>query len=101
MCERWPPNACVMCAFVGRRGLAEYPKGSSLPLPLNTIRQMFGKGVRAGMYPITEQQAYWYICFNASEVRLQQHADGRASLARRRLVCRQGPLPGSQQAMAG
>jgi hypothetical protein len=48
--------------------LAEYPVGSSLPLPSNTIRQMFGRGVRAGMYPITQQQVYWFICFNAAEV---------------------------------
>jgi hypothetical protein len=74
---------------VGFRGLAEYPQGCSLPLPLNTIRQMFGKGVRAGMYPITEQQVYWYICFNAPEVSARQHADGLASSACGRPVCRQ------------
>lgn len=53
--------------YVAYRGLAEYPAGSSLPLPSNTIRQMFGRGVRAGMYPITQQQVYWFICFNAAE----------------------------------
>lgn len=46
-------------------------------MPNNTIRQMFGRGVRAGMYPITEDKVYWYICFNAPEVRSQgwQQAD--------------------------
>lgn len=73
------PQAGVMCLWcvytlchglsgLVCRGLAEYPAGSSLPLPSNTIRQMFGCGVRAGMYPITQQQLYWYICFNAAEV---------------------------------
>lgn len=50
------------------RGLAQYAQGSSLPLPLSTIRQMFGRGVRAGMYPLTPSTAYWYVCFNAPEV---------------------------------
>jgi hypothetical protein len=51
--------------------VAQYERGT-LPLPPNTIRQMFGCGVRAGMYPMTPQQAYWYICVNAAEVRAQR-----------------------------
>lgn len=51
------------------RGLASYEPGQ-LPLPANTIRQMFGAGVRAGMYPLSAQQVYWYICWNAREVGL-------------------------------
>lgn len=64
-------HGCQLCHGVSGlvcRGLAEYPAGSSLPLPSNTIRQMLGRGVRAGMYPISQQQIYWYICFNAAEV---------------------------------
>jgi hypothetical protein len=51
------------------RGVAKFPGGLQQLLPLNTIRQLYGAGVRAGMYPLTEQDAYWYICFNAPEVR--------------------------------
>jgi hypothetical protein len=64
------PTRCVARRLVAdraRRGVAQYERGT-LPLPPNTIRQMFGCGVRAGMYPMTPQQAYWYICVNAAEV---------------------------------
>eukprot|EP00878_Enallax_costatus_P022960 GHUV01024403.1.p1 GENE.GHUV01024403.1~~GHUV01024403.1.p1 ORF type:complete len:396 (+),score=69.76 GHUV01024403.1:451-1638(+) len=57
-----PPN---YAGYVAYRGVAEY--SGSLPLPDNTIRQMWGAGVRAGMYPLSNTTAYWYICFNADE----------------------------------
>jgi hypothetical protein len=43
------------------------PEG--LPLPTSSLRQMFGCGVRAGMYPLSDTTAYWYACFNAPRVR--------------------------------
>lgn len=49
-----------------RRGVAQW--GKSRPLPDDTLRQIWGAGVRAGMYPLTENTAYWFICFNADEV---------------------------------
>lgn len=61
---------------VAVRGLARFPDGLQQLLPLNTIRQMYGAGVRAGMYPLTEQDAYWYICFNAPEVSAGAQAVG-------------------------
>ena len=26
---------------------------------------VWGNGVRAGMYPLSEDEAYWFTCFNA------------------------------------
>lgn len=41
--------------------------GSGLPLPPDTVRQIYGSGVRAGMYPLSEDEVYWFTCFNAAE----------------------------------
>ena len=66
------------------RGVAEFPSpASSSPsspsspststpaggpgLPLNTIRQIWGAGTRAGLYPLSPSSYYWYTCFNADE----------------------------------
>lgn len=58
------------------RGLARF-SADDLPVPLDTIRQMFGAGVRAGMYPVTAQgDLYWFICFNADEVSLVHTVGG-------------------------
>mmetsp|Transcript_4027 Transcript_4027/g.11681 ORF Transcript_4027/g.11681 Transcript_4027/m.11681 type:complete len:463 (+) Transcript_4027:130-1518(+) len=54
------PNYAGYSAY---RGLATFEEG--LPLPLNTIRQVWGDGVRAGMYPISDTEMYWFTCFNA------------------------------------
>ena len=32
-----------------------------------TIRQYFGSGTRFGMYPLSETEIYWFVCFNAKE----------------------------------
>ena len=44
------------------------PEG--LPLPMDTVRQTWGAGVRCGMYPISETELYWFTVFNAPEVTL-------------------------------
>ncbi len=44
------------------------PEG--LPIPGDTVRQTWGQGVRAGMYPISDTELYWFTVFNAPEVRL-------------------------------
>ncbi|PNW71384.1 hypothetical protein CHLRE_16g652050v5 [Chlamydomonas reinhardtii] len=70
--------------YVALRGVAEFPSpASSSPsspsspststpaggpgLPLNTIRQIWGAGTRAGLYPLSPSSYYWYTCFNADE----------------------------------
>ncbi|KAG2441649.1 hypothetical protein HXX76_003267 [Chlamydomonas incerta] len=64
--------------YVALRGVAEFPSppstaaSSATPaggpgLPLNTIRQIWGAGTRAGLYPVTPSCYYWYTCFNADE----------------------------------
>lgn len=40
-----------------------------LPIPGDTVRQTWGKGVRSGMYPISDTELYWFTVFNAPEVR--------------------------------
>ena len=37
------------------RGLATYEKGE-MPVPMDTIRQVLGCGVRAGIYPISDTE---------------------------------------------
>ena len=39
-----------------------------LPIPSDTVRQTWGAGVRAGMYPISDTELYWFTVFNAPEV---------------------------------
>ncbi len=39
-----------------------------LPIPGDTVRQTWGKGVRSGMYPISDTELYWFTVFNAPEV---------------------------------
>ena len=56
------------------------PEG--LPIPGDTVRQTWGTGVRAGMYPISDTELYWFTVFNAPEV--QQHLCSASCL---RLVC--------------
>ncbi|KAF6258828.1 hypothetical protein COO60DRAFT_1638915 [Scenedesmus sp. NREL 46B-D3] len=51
--------------YVGYRGLAKF--SGELPVAKGTIRQIYGAGVRAGMYPLTDRDLYWFICFNADE----------------------------------
>jgi hypothetical protein len=53
-------NVCIAAML---RGIATFKDG--VPMPLNTLRQMFGEGRRAGMYPISETECYWYTTFNA------------------------------------
>ncbi|PNG99673.1 hypothetical protein TSOC_014542, partial [Tetrabaena socialis] len=55
--------------YVACRGVAEFPEGSgsgfgsgSGPgLPPDTIRQIWGAGVRAGLYPVTPTTYYWCL----------------------------------------
>lgn len=40
---------------------------AGVPVPLDTIRQIWGAGTRAGLYPLSPTTCYWYTCSNASE----------------------------------
>lgn len=46
------------------RGVAKFAKKGTVPQ--DTCRMVWGNGVRAGMYPLSEDEAYWFTCFNAS-----------------------------------
>ncbi|KAK9839598.1 hypothetical protein WJX84_010628 [Apatococcus fuscideae] len=56
-----PPNYAGYAAY---RGVAKFAKKGTIPL--DTCRMVWGNGVRAGMYPLSEDEAYWFTCFNAS-----------------------------------
>ncbi|KAL3131346.1 hypothetical protein ABBQ38_000632 [Trebouxia sp. C0009 RCD-2024] len=56
------PNYAGYAAY---RGVATMPQG--LPIPSDTVRQTWGAGVRAGMYPISDTELYWFTVFNAPE----------------------------------
>lgn len=49
--------------YIAFRGVATMLGG--LPIPATTIRQLWGQGVRAGLYALNERQVYWYTCVNA------------------------------------
>ncbi|KAK9815532.1 hypothetical protein WJX72_005250 [[Myrmecia] bisecta] len=61
--------------YSAHRGIASFPDG--LPLPLHTVRQIWGTGVRAGMYPVSETEVYWFTVFNDSEVPVTQTSEQR------------------------
>jgi 2-polyprenyl-6-methoxyphenol hydroxylase-like FAD-dependent oxidoreductase len=49
--------------YVGQiaiRGVASY----SGAVPCNSIRQIWGPSTRAGVYPVSDNELYWYVCFN-------------------------------------
>lgn len=49
--------------FVGQtaiRGIAEFSSQEDMPW---FIRQVLGSGVRAGVYPVSSNELYWYVCF--------------------------------------
>ena len=51
------------------RGVSDL--GSAEPVaPLDTVRQLFGQGVRAGLYPLSPARWYWYVCWNCPAVSL-------------------------------
>ncbi|WZN63626.1 monooxygenase [Chloropicon roscoffensis] len=47
------------------RGVANFE--GEMPLPSSTVRQVLGRGMRAGMYPISDREVYWFVCFNGAE----------------------------------
>ena len=49
------PSAGARADVVSCRGLATYEKGK-MPVPMDTIRQVLGRGVRAGIYPISDTE---------------------------------------------
>lgn len=44
------------------RGIAVYDSESKQDMPM-AIRQVLGAGVRAGVYPVSSNELYWYVCF--------------------------------------
>ena len=36
---------------------------------MNSVRMLWGRGVRAGLYPLSDTEAYWFTTKNCSSVR--------------------------------
>lgn len=72
--------------YVALRGVAEFPKGLPAGLSKDTIRQMWGTGVRAGTYPVSDTQVYWFTCANAPAEEGQGEGEGGPEL--RSCTCR-------------
>jgi 2-polyprenyl-6-methoxyphenol hydroxylase-like FAD-dependent oxidoreductase len=53
--------------YIAYRGVAKIGLGQIPPLPLDTIRQLWGQGVRAGLYPLTQNEVYWFVTVNVAE----------------------------------
>lgn len=57
---RKPANYAGQVAI---RGIARFPAG----VPCDCIRQVWGPGVRAGLYPISSTELYWFVCMYRSK----------------------------------
>lgn len=62
--------------YIAYRGVARSSEG--LSVPLDTIRQVWGQGVRAGLYPLTSSEYYWFVCANAPQSSWKAQQDGEA-----------------------
>ena len=62
-------NAPNFAGYAAVRGVATLPSSETCKqiVGSNTICQYFGSGVRFGMYPLSESEIYWFVCFNATE----------------------------------
>ena len=80
-----PPTRARAPGYTAYRGVGRFPPGAAPPLPRGTVRQMWGAGVRAGLYTISDSEVYWYTCFNAAEARPARAArpPGRAGMRAR------------------
>ncbi|KAK9809571.1 hypothetical protein WJX73_002978 [Symbiochloris irregularis] len=57
-----PPSYSGYSAY---RGVADISGTGLQPLtPSNIVRQLFGEGVRTGLYPLSASQWYWFVCWN-------------------------------------
>jgi len=75
--------------YAAYRGVAKVAPGA-LPLQEDAIRQVWGRGVRAGLYPVSAEEVYWFVCFNAEEGELgalaEARGEGRRADALRRVA---------------
>jgi 2-polyprenyl-6-methoxyphenol hydroxylase-like FAD-dependent oxidoreductase len=57
---RGPANYAGQVAI---RGVARFATPDDMPC--HVIRQVWGAGPRAGMYPVSATELYWFVCFDA------------------------------------
>ncbi len=55
------------------RGVATFNDG--LPMREGSVRMLWGAGVRAGLYPLSDTEVYWFTTANAPEVGLTAFLD--------------------------
>lgn len=79
--DKWQPSRLAImhrlasCWVVGTgsccRGVAEYD--GPLPVASDTVRQILGNGVRAGMYPLSDRSVYWFVAMTCPQASLDRH----------------------------
>ena len=53
---------------------------------MNSVRMLWGRGVRAGLYPLSDTEAYWFTTKNCSSVRSSAASAGPVEIWRSRLL---------------
>jgi len=80
--------------YAAYRGVARAAPGG-LCLPSDAIRQVWGRGVRAGLYPVSEKEVYWFVCFNAGESELGALSAAGGAARRADALARVAGWPGA------
>ncbi|KAL6779354.1 hypothetical protein ACKKBG_A11990 [Auxenochlorella protothecoides x Auxenochlorella symbiontica] len=62
------------------RGVASFP--SARDMPCNSIRQVWSVGPRAGMYPLTDTELYWFVCYDTPSTKASARASAREQALR-------------------
>ncbi|KAK9917380.1 hypothetical protein WJX75_003773 [Coccomyxa subellipsoidea] len=50
--------------YIAYRGVAVFEGG--VPMRMNSVRMLWGSGVRAGLYPLSATEAYWFTTLNCN-----------------------------------
>jgi 2-polyprenyl-6-methoxyphenol hydroxylase-like FAD-dependent oxidoreductase len=75
--DRSPPNYAGQVAI---RGVAKLQPGNSCSAAMlePCVRQIWGQGVRAGSYPISDDELYFFVCFNRTAAQ-EEEEDERSN----------------------
>ncbi|BDA48885.1 Monooxygenase 2 [Coccomyxa sp. Obi] len=49
--------------YIAYRGVAVFEGG--VPMRMNSVRMLWGSGVRAGLYPLSATEVYWFTTYNS------------------------------------
>ena len=72
----------AFAGYAAVRGVARFEDKIPPSLPRNVVRQILGRGVRAGLYPVSDSEVYWFVCFNAEEAFAREWGQDKEGLLR-------------------